>query len=139
MVISILLNSGEVVCADGPEDDRGLHQRISRLCVAVCSARAATVVRDLNDVAFELGFIHLAADRECLTRCIARDHDGRGLARFIGRDRAEDDRACVEAGRYLGQIAFDGVEDLKRRVAEPIDLTYMGRKEIDSDLLCDGA
>ena len=43
-----------MICTDGPKYDRGLHQRVCRFGIAVCSAGSAAVVRYLNDIAVKI-------------------------------------------------------------------------------------
>ena len=134
MVICICLDVGEVVLSDRPEDDGGLHQRVCGLSSAVRAARAAAVVCHLHDVALELVLIHLVADVEGMTRCVARDDGGRLLARCIRSDRTEDDRGGVEGVCYCGKIGFDGVKELECGVAEPPYLTDVGNDVVNADL-----
>ena len=113
MVICVGGNHRIMVCANRPKDDGGLHKRICRLSSAVCTARAAAVMRHLNNVALELVLIHRVADVECVSGRVTRDNGGRLLARCVGCDRTEDDGGGVEGVCNLGQIGFDGVKDLK--------------------------
>ena len=59
MVVGVCFYGSEVVCTDGPEDDRGLHQRVCRLRSVVCSARAAAVVSYLKDIASKIAVVDL--------------------------------------------------------------------------------
>lgn len=134
MVICVRLDVGKIVLSDRPEDDGGLHKRVCGLSSAVRAARAAAVVCYLHDVALEFVLVHLVADIERVTRCVARDDGGRLLARCIRSDRTEDDRGSVEGVCYCGKIGFNGVKELECGVAEPPYLTDVGNDVVNADL-----
>lgn len=91
VVVGVRGNGCVMVLSDGPEDDRGLHQRVCRLSAAVCSARASAVVSDLEDIASKLVSIQGVADVERVTRCVACDDCDGLLAGGILGYRAEYD------------------------------------------------
>ena len=134
MVVGVCFYGSEVVCTDGPEDDRGLHQRVCRLRSVVCSARSSAVVSHLKDIASKLVSIQGVADVERVTCRISRDDCDGLLAGCILGYRAEYDRGSVECVCNCGKVCVEGVENLECSVAEPPYLTDVGCDVVNADL-----